>query len=369
VLSFLAAHAVGGCLERSSATTGLRVTTQWSGLEPDQLSFALTDQEGRAIGPRERRPAQPGGPLVSGTGVVVLLDEAYADRQVRCDVEAMAAGQVIGAGSGQAMVVRNTVVELPLTVTRTTGAVAIPDGGPEPLIDPIPSDAGVAEALHAEADPPPPPFTADAAASPPPVDAAQPPPDAPAPPRDTASVAPDLAAPTPDLPGPPDAPIYLDAPRDSGGSKPAGAPCQAGPECASGWCTSGVCCASASCGQCSACNVAGHLGTCHHVPTGTADPNGQCAAQPAASCGRDGTCDGAGQCRLHAADTVCAPASCEGPMLRGIRRCDGAGTCKAGPSQNCEPYQCDPLALTCLKICFSDAHCCCGRDCSSWRCQ
>ena len=47
-------------------------------------------------------------------------------------------------------------------------------------------------------------------------------------------------------------------------------------------------------------------------PRRTADPLSQCTDNGATSCGTDGMCDGAGGCRLYAAGTMCAAATCTG---------------------------------------------------------
>jgi hypothetical protein len=101
-----------------------------------------------------------------------------------------------------------------------------------------------------------------------------------------------------------------------------GARCQAGAECASQRCVDGYCCNDACQGSCQACDVAGHLGACWPVPSGTpyggrppCGGTGDCAGscnnltsgqcffpgpQQSCSCpsGVSGTCDGTGGCQL-----------------------------------------------------------------------
>ncbi|HVZ71980.1 MAG TPA: hypothetical protein VHJ20_06355 [Polyangia bacterium] len=142
------------------------------------------------------------------------------------------------------------------------------------------------------------------------------------------------------------------------GLKDVGSTCADGMECRSGFCAQGVCCGSACSGVCASCSLPGALGKCQAVPSGGNDPMGRCADQGAASCGTDGKCDGGGACRLYAASTPCAAASCPagGAVLTLGRVCDGAGTCKPATAQACAPYQCNGLTA-CRAACTVDADC------------
>ena len=93
-----------------------------------------------------------------------------------------------------------------------------------------------------------------------------------------------------------------------------GKPCSAGKQCASGYCVDGVCCDGACDKGCLSC-LAKHTGAldgqCKPVKVGT-DPDGDCNAMDASTCGFTGVCDGAGQCAKYKAGTVCKAASCAG---------------------------------------------------------
>jgi hypothetical protein len=108
-----------------------------------------------------------------------------------------------------------------------------------------------------------------------------------------------------------------------------GARCQTAQECASQQCVDGYCCNDACLASCQACDVAGHVGTCSPVPSGT--PYGG-----RASCGGAGSCAGycnnlsSGQCFFPGSSTSCACPS-------GV----GSGTCNA-------KGQCQLLVGLCL---------------------
>jgi hypothetical protein len=102
--------------------------------------------------------------------------------------------------------------------------------------------------------------------------------------------------------------------------RPNGARCQAALECASNRCVDGYCCNDACGSSCQACDVAGHLGTCWPVASGT--PYG---GRP--PCGGMGPCAGScnnqpsGQCFFPGSTTPC---TC--PI--GAGSCDGMGDCR-----------------------------------------
>jgi len=147
--------------------------------------------------------------------------------------------------------------------------------------------------------------------------------------------------------------------------KPAGIACGASSECMSGFCQQGVCCTTACAGTCQSCALAGTAGTCSNVPTGT-DPLNQCTDQGATGCGQDGTCNGAGACRLYAAGTQCAGASCTGSTLTSTRSCNGTGTCQAATSSMCDPYACGSGA--CKSTCTVDTDCVAPFTCNGGSC-
>jgi hypothetical protein len=125
-----------------------------------------------------------------------------------------------------------------------------------------------------------------------------------------------------------------------------GVSCLSNSACASGSCVDGVCCNTACNGTCVACSAAkkggGTDGTCGPIKAGT-DPDNECVAQSASSCGTTGSCNGAGACQLWAAGTICQSASCSGStVLTNAFTCNGSGTC--GPpspaTTNCAPNTC-----------------------------
>jgi hypothetical protein len=154
---------------------------------------------------------------------------------------------------------------------------------------------------------------------------------------------------------------------------PDGAPCSAPAECESGHCRDGVCCNTVCTGICRACDLPGKIGTCTPIPNGK-DPDNECAATAADTCGDDGTCDGQGACRKHAAGTVCAEGQCSSnETITGIKECDGQGACVSAPDVKCFPYACNTLSDTCYTSCNNlneVTHCygyygCSGSTCNS----
>ncbi len=103
-----------------------------------------------------------------------------------------------------------------------------------------------------------------------------------------------------------------------------GARCQTAAECASQRCVDGYCCNDACQAPCQACDVAGHLGACSPVPSGT--PYG---GRP--SCGGVGSCAGfcnnlaSGQCFLPGAERSCVCAERRQWHLRRDGRVSAAG--------------------------------------------
>ena len=142
------------------------------------------------------------------------------------------------------------------------------------------------------------------------------------------------------------------------GLKGLGKTCADGSECQSTFCAQGVCCDSACAGTCTSCVLSGSLGHCGNIVDGNTDPRGRCVDQGASSCGTDGACDGNGACRLYAAGTACAPASCPASLstLTQVRSCDGKGTCKPPTTLSCAPYLCNGLSA-CKAACTVDADC------------
>ena len=146
-----------------------------------------------------------------------------------------------------------------------------------------------------------------------------------------------------------------------------GTTCSADTECASGICVAGICCDKACAGTCESCSLASSLGTCMPVPDGQ-DPKNECAAEPLSGCGRDGACNGQGACRLHAADTECAPARCAGTMAVAASRCNGGGACIAGASQTCGGGA-SCVGGRCPMSCTMDNQCAASDFCGAGSCQ
>ena len=129
-------------------------------------------------------------------------------------------------------------------------------------------------------------------------------------------------------------------------------------ECLSGFVADGVCCDTSCVGACVACTAAkkgsGSDGACGPIANG-ADPDHECAAQAASTCGVSGSCNGIGACALYPAGTLCSPASCSGSTLTEPSLCDGVGTCVAGGNVDCKPAAC--TGGTCGSSCTNDAEC------------
>lgn len=102
--------------------------------------------------------------------------------------------------------------------------------------------------------------------------------------------------------------------------------CAGSSECVSAFCVDGYCCANACTATCKSCGVAGSLGVCSNIPSGSDDANGV----PACS-GANQSCDGAGTCKKENGQTCTMAADClSGNCFDGYC-CNTAcnGTCKA----------------------------------------
>ena len=93
---------------------------------------------------------------------------------------------------------------------------------------------------------------------------------------------------------------------NSCGLKANGASCTIANECKSGFCAQGVCCDQACTGACRSC-VAGVLGACSNVATGTVDPEARCADQGGASCGTNARCEAGRLPALRLGDALPRP--------------------------------------------------------------
>lgn len=144
-----------------------------------------------------------------------------------------------------------------------------------------------------------------------------------------------------------------------------GAACTGNQQCVSGNCVDGVCCDSPCAGTCQACSAAkkgaGTNGACGNVAAAS-DPDGECADDGAASCGRNGSCDGSGACAKYAPGTSCGSTTCAAGEQKG-HSCDGFGVCKDSNVTQCAPYTCS--GNTCAASCTSDANCIASAYCRS----
>ncbi|MDI1430373.1 hypothetical protein [Polyangium sorediatum] len=149
--------------------------------------------------------------------------------------------------------------------------------------------------------------------------------------------------------------------------KGTGAACAGTNECASGFCVDGFCCSTACTGLCQACSAAkkgGTNGVCGSITTGT-DPDNECTAAAASTCGANGFC-AAGACQLYASGTVCVAASCTNGVETKADTCSGTGTCTDAGTKACSPYVCGTTA--CKTTCAVNADCAAGFTCSGGTC-
>ena len=145
-----------------------------------------------------------------------------------------------------------------------------------------------------------------------------------------------------------------------------GRPCQHDSDCRSDSCVDGLCCDSDCEGACLACDQSGSPGKCVPVAAGQ-DPDEECEEAPMDTCGQDGVCDGKGACRKYAAGTMCALGGCAEATQREGSTCDGAGTCKPGPTRSCAPAVC--VGETCGDPCTGHADCPTGFFCDDTTCR
>lgn len=151
-----------------------------------------------------------------------------------------------------------------------------------------------------------------------------------------------------------------------------GCACSVAAECYTGFCVDGVCCDSACTGTCRACTKAlknqGADGSCGDIAADN-DPQSECAASPASSCGLDGMCDGKGGCRKHVAGTVCAASSCiDATSEVHADTCDGNGNCVDTGQGACQAgYLCK--ADACKTACDDKTDCAAGYECLAGACS
>jgi hypothetical protein len=138
---------------------------------------------------------------------------------------------------------------------------------------------------------------------------------------------------------------------------PPGAICSTGTTCSTGMCVDGVCCSSACTGTCERCNIAGSLGTCTAVAAGM-DPDNECVAQLATTCGQTGMCSGSRTCQLFAAGAACDSPFCTSETTGfAAPLCDGAGTCGEYVAVDCGAYDCNSATGACRTRCANADEC------------
>lgn len=150
--------------------------------------------------------------------------------------------------------------------------------------------------------------------------------------------------------------------------KSKGQACTTDDECDLGHCADHVCCNAACSGKCEACTTSlkgyGLDGDCEAVTDGT-DPDGDCNADPANSCGETGVCL-AGQCEITKVDTPCGVPACINQGKAASSRCNGDGTClPIIGGEPCEGFICDPEAGQCLTSCAASDDCAAGNYCDA----
>lgn len=111
--------------------------------------------------------------------------------------------------------------------------------------------------------------------------------------------------------------------------------CTSNSQCASGFCSQGVCCDSACTGTCGACNLAGHLGTCTPLASGTV-----CRAQ-------NGACDVAETCNGSSLNCPADAVQPVGAVCRSaVSTCDVPEVCD-GTTKVCPADQFAPTTTLC----------------------
>lgn len=152
-----------------------------------------------------------------------------------------------------------------------------------------------------------------------------------------------------------------------------GTACTTTSQCTSGACVDGVCCENSCPGLCMACSNAktGNTnGLCRGVQVGT-DPDNECAAGAANSCGQDGTCNGSGACRITGSGIACGTSSCTGSTFTAASTCNGSGTCiAAGSSSPCAGNFACGSSTGCGTTCTerSTTGCIAGYECLNGAC-
>jgi hypothetical protein len=143
------------------------------------------------------------------------------------------------------------------------------------------------------------------------------------------------------------------------------AACTSDPQCGSGHCVDHVCCASDCAQTCSACNLPGSIGSCTAVADGQ-DPDKECPAEAAGTCGRGGGCNGRGSCKFQPSGTSCGAGTCTDGVETSARSCNGGGLCQTATTKPCGTFACKGTA--CATSCTTAADCKAGLTCADGVC-
>ncbi|MDI1476685.1 kelch repeat-containing protein [Polyangium sp. y55x31] len=140
---------------------------------------------------------------------------------------------------------------------------------------------------------------------------------------------------------------------------PLGAPCDLKTPCDDSFCVDGVCCNTPCDGQCEACDGA-RVGICEPV---AGKPHG---ARPACNGTSEAcaTCDGVNPFECSYPSGNSCGKECKASTLT-VFACDGSGNCAESTSNNCAPYNCNAVNLSCETECTSNTSCAVGSTCNT----
>lgn len=117
-----------------ASDTALRVRVDFeTGLQVQQLRFTGDSDGVTVLGPELRPDLVEGQWLRSGDALEVLLPDRLAGSVVTCSVAGLLTHPVVGAGSGEAVVVRGSEVECHVVLWPVDGS----DGGAAPPTPPM----------------------------------------------------------------------------------------------------------------------------------------------------------------------------------------------------------------------------------------
>jgi hypothetical protein len=412
------ALALAACGSSPRDVTGIRLVTTWTDVPVDQLEYKLTTQEGTLIAPVQRRPAQAGAALPSGSDVVIYLGDDRGGTTLTFEVRGYWIGHLVASGTLKYKVVARTVSSL--HVLLVPGAGALGDGSPckeggqcmsGVCADGVCCDVPCTGTCHSCAAPGRQGTCSLVAEGVKHRDCADQGPETcgfdgacdgrgacrkqPAGTRCavgrcsgssiTAAGACDGEGNCTSGPLVTCAPFSCDSSTEvprcfdrcttsadcvagrecvngSCGTKLNGASCMTGADCTSGFCVDGVCCDGACEGPCLSCAQTGSLGTCRNIAAGVPDPRRLCKDEGSSSCGYTGACDGSGGCARYPSGSICQAAACSGAvLLQSASRCDGLGNCQPGGQLTCAPFACTRGG--CNGACATSADCAPGQVC------